>query len=94
VASYYNIINSSQSIDNGKSNHFKYHENINAVYINSQKMGKRLGAQLGLRIENTRATGRQLGNAVVPASTFTKDYTKLFPSVFISYKLDSPGTNT
>jgi hypothetical protein len=91
TADYYNIINAQQVIDNSRSNHFKYHENIHAAYVNMQRVGTRVGLQMGLRVENTIATGRQLGNSIVPASTFTKDYTKLFPSMFVSYKLDSNG---
>jgi hypothetical protein len=91
VADYYNIINQVYTIDNGLSNHFKYLENINAAYINVQKSWKYWGIQAGLRAENTHADGRQLGNAQVAETRFIKDYTQLFPSLFINYKLDSIG---
>lgn len=94
VADYYDIIGQLQKIDNTKSNHFRYHENINAAYINTRKSWKRLGAQLGFRIENTKALGRQLGNDSVQASRFTKNYTQLFPSAFLSYNLDTLGKNS
>jgi hypothetical protein len=90
-ADYYNIIDHVSAIDNSLSNHFKYSENINAAYINAQKGWKYWGIQTGLRVENTRATGRQLGNAEVAATSFTKDYTQLFPSLYIKYKLDTVG---
>jgi hypothetical protein len=91
VADYYNIINQVYTIDNSLSNHFKYLENINAAYINVQKNWKYLGIQAGLRAENTHADGRQLGNTLVAETRFTKDYTQLFPSLFINYKLDTIG---
>lgn len=94
VADYYDIIGELQKIDNAKSNHFRYHENINAAYINTRKSWKRLGAQLGFRIENTKALGRQIGNDLVQASRFTKNYTQLFPSIFLSYNLDTLGNNS
>ncbi|SFD14520.1 outer membrane beta-barrel protein [Spirosoma endophyticum] len=94
IASYYDVVGVTKIIDNGKSNHFKYHENINAGYVNGQKEWKRLGVQLGLRVENTQARGQQLGNDVVQESRFTKNYTGAFPSAFISYKLDTLGKNT
>ena len=94
VANYYDVVGTAQTIDNGKSNHFKYHENINAAYINGQKEWKRLGVQLGLRVENTQARGQQLGNDVVQESRFIKNYTGAFPSAFVSYKLDTLGKNT
>lgn len=94
IFDYYDVIGELQKINYSKSNHFKYHENINAGYISAQKNGKRLGAQLGLRVENTRAIGRQLGNSVVQASSFSKNYTQLFPGAFLSYKLDTLGKNS
>jgi len=89
AADYYNVVNQVKAIDNRQSNHFKYRENINAAYINAQKGWKYVGIQLGLRVENTHAAGHQLGNAEVAGTSFTKDYTQLFPSLFINYKLDT-----
>jgi hypothetical protein len=48
---------------------------------------------LGLRAENTNGNGHQLGNALKPDSAFTKSYTNLFPTAYVSYKLDSAGGN-
>ncbi|AKD57349.1 hypothetical protein SD10_23135 [Spirosoma radiotolerans] len=94
IAQYYDVVNTVSFIDNAKSNHFKYHENINAAYVNSQKEWKRFGLQLGLRVENTQARGQQLGNEAVGQSNFTKNYTGVFPSAFLSYKLDTLNKNT
>ncbi|TDE11562.1 outer membrane beta-barrel family protein [Dyadobacter psychrotolerans] len=94
VFDFYNVKNGTQVMDNGNSNHFKYQENINAVYLNGQKSWKRLGAQLGLRVENTQIEGNQLGNEEVAGSKFTKNYTGFFSSAFVSYKLDDNGKNT
>lgn len=94
VFNYYGVNGNFQTIDNSRSNHFKYKENVNAAYVNGQKTWKRFGAQAGVRLENTHARGRQLGNEVVEEMTFTKNYTVLFPSVFLNYKLDDKGINT
>ncbi|MCF0054647.1 outer membrane beta-barrel protein [Dyadobacter sp. CY356] len=94
VFDYYDVNGNFQMIDNGRSNHFKYRENVNAAYLNGQKTWKQFGVQLGVRVENTHARGRQLGNEVVEEMTFTKNYTVLFPSIFLNYKLDDKGTNT
>lgn len=91
---YFTIRGTLQTIDNGKSNHFKYRENINGAYFNTRKEWKRVGMQLGLRAETTQAKGNQLGNEAVQGSTFTKKYTQLFPSLFINYKLDSLNKNS
>nr|WP_315822348.1 TonB-dependent receptor [Paraflavitalea speifideiaquila] len=79
---YYGVAGSTNTPDYGRSNHFIYKENINAAYINGRKDWKRFGMQLGLRLENTQIKGNQLGNAAVPASSFTNDYTGLFPTAF------------
>jgi hypothetical protein len=93
-STFFDVKGNVQTIDNRNSNHFKYHENINAAYFNTRKEWKRVGMQLGLRAETTQARGNQLGNEAVVGSTFTKNYTKLFPSVFINYKLDSLNKNS
>lgn len=64
-----------------------YDENISAAYAQfKSKLGEKLSYQLGLRAENTnieltfdRADGL---NKIVP-----KDYTNLFPTVFLSYDI-------
>jgi hypothetical protein len=94
VFNFYNVKGGTQVIDNSNSNHFKYQENINAVYLNGQKSWKRFGAQLGIRVENTQIEGNQLGNEEVAGVKFTKNYTGFFPSAFVSYKLDDNGKNT
>ena len=93
IVNYYNVNGTSENIDYSKSNHFKYHENLNAVYVNSQKTWKRIGVQLGLRVENTQIVGNQLGNEEVTTSRFTKKYTRFFPAIFVNYKLDSLNKN-
>jgi len=76
------------------SDHFVYKENINAAYVSAQNQWKRWGIKGGLRLENTRDDGRQLSNPALPDSTFTKNYNSLFPSFYLSYKLDTAGNNT
>ncbi|OIN55911.1 outer membrane beta-barrel protein [Arsenicibacter rosenii] len=80
--------------DYGRSNHFLYDEAIHAGYVSLRKGWQRLAIQGGLRLENTQISGRLSENAGTTASSFTRRYTNLFPSVFASYKLDSTGKNT
>ena len=68
--------------DTSRSNHFIYKENINAAYVNLQKQIKKVGVQLGLRAEQTIADGNQ----VTRIYSFHKNYIKLFPTSYISYK--------
>jgi len=93
VAAYFTTVAGVTSPDYEKTNHFIYKENINAAYINFSTELKQLSIQLGLRAENTISRGHQLGNAVKPDSAFKKNYTNLFPTVFLSYKLDSNSHN-
>ncbi len=79
--------------DYDKSNHFIYKESISAGYLNLSKEYKRLSVQLGLRLEHTYSNGHQLGNIQKPDSAFTRNYTNLFPTLFVSYKLDSAASN-
>jgi hypothetical protein len=91
---YFNTINNENFPDYSQSNHFIYRENINATYVNGRKDWKRVALQLGLRLENTQTKGHQLGNAATGESVFRRSYTGLFPTAFVSYKLDSNGKHT
>lgn len=75
------------------SNHFKYDELISAAYLNYSKGFKRFDVQAGLRFESTQLQGRQLGNAMKPASEFNRDYNSLFPTLYLSYKLDTAANH-
>ncbi|MCP9752890.1 outer membrane beta-barrel protein [Ferruginibacter sp. HRS2-29] len=82
------------SPDYDKTNHFIYKENINAAYVNFSKELKRVSLQAGLRAEQTISKGYQAGNIQKPDSSFKKNYTNLFPTLFASFKLDSNGNHS
>ena len=65
-----------------RSNHFVYRENINAGYVSLNKKWKKWSGQAGLRIENTIAKGKQVTND----SGFTRNYTSLFPTMYVNYE--------
>ncbi|UPT72374.1 MAG: outer membrane beta-barrel family protein [Flavobacterium sp. JAD_PAG50586_2] len=89
VADYRDVINGQQVQNPNMSNHFKYDETINAVYVNFNTNYKRFSFQTGLRLENTDSKGNQLQNG----QKFKRNYTNLFPTVFVQYKVDSIGNN-
>ncbi len=64
-------------LDTTRSNHFVYHENINAVYANFGKEWEQWNTQIGLRAEQTNADWEQ----VTTAQKYDTSYTQLFPSV-------------
>lgn len=66
----------------GLSNEFKYDENINAGYVSVTKIIKeQINLDFGVRLENTRIQGTSKTND----STFTRNYTRVFPNAAISY---------
>jgi len=93
VADYAAVFGTAAVPDYNSSNHFKYDEMINAVYVNFNKSFGRFSFQSGLRLENTVSKGNQLGNILKQASVFKRDYTNLFPTLYLQYKLDSLATN-
>lgn len=81
-AVYDSLLNNQRVRDIGRSNHFVYRENINAVYVNyNRQLGKKLSGQFGLRLENTNATGKQL----TTGDNFNRHYTQLFPTAYLMY---------
>ncbi len=91
LAEYFNTVSNITLPDYDKSNRFLYRENINAAYTSISREIGRFAFSLGLRLENTAIRGHQLGNAVKPDSSFKTDYTSLFPTAYLSWKLDSTG---
>jgi hypothetical protein len=77
-------------VDDHRSNHFIYDENINAAYVSVNRQVKKWSLQGGLRLENTVAKGYQVTND----STFKRNFTNLFPSVFVSYDFDKSNKFT
>lgn len=94
VAQWYDQTSGADIPDYKKTNDFRYTERISAAYLSARKEWKRWGLQAGLRLEDVRLQGHQLGNALIPDSAFRRQYTTLFPAVSIMYKLDSNGHHT
>ena len=68
-------------IDYGKTNHFIYKENINAVYTNYSRTIKKWNIETGLRVEQTNTNGNS-----ITANKITKNnYLSFFPFVGLEY---------
>lgn len=88
-AVYDSLLNGQPVRDIGRSNHFIYDENVNAVYVNySRPFSKKFSAQLGLRLENTQSKGNQ----VTTGEKFDRNYTQLFPTAYLQYNLNEKNT--
>lgn len=80
---FYKIIGSVNNPYLLQSNVFNYKENNQAVYISAdRKLGKKWEAKAGLRIEVTQTTGF----SATDNQTNKNNYTKIFPTAYLSYK--------
>jgi iron complex outermembrane recepter protein len=98
-AVYDSLLNNKRILDKGRSNHFVYEENVNAAYVNlTKEFSKKLSGQFGLRLENTNAKGRSMGQAFrnnvwVPFdTTFNRHYTQLFPTAYLQYTVNEKNS--
>ncbi|MBK6364672.1 MAG: outer membrane beta-barrel protein [Saprospiraceae bacterium] len=90
-AIYNNTIESITLPDYNLSNRFLYDEWIHAGYVNYTKSYKRIELQLGLRAEITSFKGNQRGNVEKPDTSFTRMYNNLFPTLYLSWTMDTTG---
>jgi hypothetical protein len=68
---------------------FLFNESIQAFYLSGQKRWARVALQLGLRAEHTSTKG----TGKVLSDDFQSNYFQAFPTLHLSYKLDSNGHN-
>lgn len=85
---FYTQQNNEQKFQDSMSNAFNYSENINAAYVNLNKKIGDWTLQAGLRAENTNYKGLQTSFINKQDSTFSRNYTSLFPTAFIAYQLN------
>ncbi|RYY43988.1 MAG: TonB-dependent receptor, partial [Chitinophagaceae bacterium] len=89
----FDVIGAVNNYDSGRSNQFKYKENINALYVNFNKQYKGFMVQAGLRAEQTSLKGDSYGfqwdnnqdKYVSYKGGFDRDYVNLFPSVAVTF---------
>lgn len=82
-ARFFDVSSGDPVNDVNKTNHFIYHENNYAGYINFSKEFKKFDIQIGLRGEQTDIkTDQRIGNV-----KFDSSYFQLFPSAFFNYAI-------
>lgn len=83
---YFQTLNNGNWInDTMRTNHFIYKENINAAYVNvSKAFGKKWDTQVGVRVENMNNDGKETQQG----GAFQRSNTSVFPTAFVSYKID------
>jgi iron complex outermembrane recepter protein len=82
---FYNVINNSDIIDIDRTNKFTYSEKIAAGYLNYKIQFKKLGIQMGLRGENTKAKGDLIAMKPTSSKNVDTSYLNIFPNVGLSY---------
>lgn len=71
------------------SNKYKFHDQVSAAYATYSFKVNKFSYQLGLRAESSNYTGTLLNNKGQDSATFKVNYPlSLFPSAFITYKLN------
>jgi iron complex outermembrane receptor protein len=85
----YDEISGSPVFDPSQSNIFEYEENNQALYFSaSKKLSKKWSMQLGLRYESTQTTGF----SKTLNQKNENDYSKLFPTFYLSYAKNDNNT--
>lgn len=87
---FYDRSSGTELYDSGKSNHFIYHEYINAAYLNAGKEWEGWGLQAGLRAELTTVSGHEL----TTNQSFDRQYAQFFPSIDITRHMDKDNEAT
>lgn len=77
-----NQINGNWQNDTGRTNHFRYEEQVAAAYMNYATQLGKWGIQAGFRSEYTRSDG----HSITLANRIRRDYLDFFPSIFLQYK--------
>jgi len=85
---YENDVNGQWIPDSGRSNRFKYDEQVSAAYATLNVTLGKTSFQAGLRAERTNSTG----NSVTTNQLTERDYTDLFPSLTVNQNFDADHT--
>ena len=72
--------------DTGKTNAFRYEEDIRAVYASLRGSGKQFSWQAGFRSEQTTVRGRSTDLKGAQINQPDTSYFNLFPTIFLQYK--------
>ena len=78
-----------------KSNSFVYKETVNAAYVNfNRSINSKVNAQFGLRLEQTNSEGKltRAKDTTLPDDNVKRDYLDLFPSVAITWNINTKHT--
>ncbi|HEX8313929.1 MAG TPA: outer membrane beta-barrel family protein [Flavisolibacter sp.] len=76
-------------LDTGKTNLFRYKEDVGALYASLRGNSNDFSWQLGLRSEQTNVNGRSTDLKKNETNSPDTSYLNLFPTIFLQYKLSA-----
>lgn len=82
------LVNEFMLPDTGRSNGFRYNENIYAIYVNIGQQVKKFDYQAGIRVENAVVKGLSTDLKNSRVNNPDTNYIDIFPTVFVSYKIN------
>lgn len=82
---FFKVLGGIPQLDTSRSNHFAYHEMVNAGYVNYQFQLKKWGVQAGLRAEHTDWKGDLTSLQVEQNEMLSNQYLSWFPSAAVTY---------
>jgi hypothetical protein len=87
-ARFFKVTTLADSVDERRTNHFRFQENISSGYLNYKVAKGKWVLQAGLRLEHTSSTGTLAfkENGIDKSNQIKRDFTNLFPSMSVSVK--------
>src|SRR5207249_4015387 len=83
---FFNVNGSDEVLDDARSNHFTYTENVYAAYLNYQHSMKKFDVQAGVRMENTSSEGDlKSASDTVNDKNVKRIYIDYFPSGGVTF---------
>ncbi len=89
---FFDRIDGEDIINQNRTNTFNYDENINAAYINFNRIYKKYNFQVGLRIEQTKSDGVLNSLEEDQNDRVKRNYTDWFPSGGITYQMNEKNS--
>ncbi len=89
---FFDIIDDTPVLNIDRTNRFTYDENVNAGYLNYNRQWKKIGLQLGVRMEQTDSKGELTSLNNQNDETVKQDYVDFFPSGGITYMVNQKNS--
>ena len=83
-----NFVDGTWANDAGKTNHFKYTEMVNALYVNTGYKWEKWAVQGGLRLEHTYSDG----HSITSSERNKRNYLNLFPTLFVNQTINEENS--